>query len=349
MTSLVLTITETLRYRGKIGQWSWVLHRIAGLGTLVFLVMHVIDTSWATFYPELYAKAIAAYKTPLFTLGEFGLVACVVYHALNGFRIALFDYRPKWWRHQATAAKVVFLATVVILVPVFLAMFGHVLNFYNERTTAFDLGLEQVVEAVSPFVVGTVVILLLALLVSLVASVVPGLGGFKYTPKAQYKGSKQSLLVWQFMRISGVLIIPLVFGHLAMVHVINGVFDITKLGHIPFGTNLGANMLEVTVHGVQMASAAKFVELRWNTLLAGVYIWRVYDILLLVLVVVHGFNGARYVMEDYTRNPVVRRALNIAFFGTMIGVLLVGALAILQTAPGTAEKMLNQASQIIIK
>ena len=32
MTTLVTTVTETLRYRGKIGQWSWMLHRVAGLG-----------------------------------------------------------------------------------------------------------------------------------------------------------------------------------------------------------------------------------------------------------------------------------------------------------------------------
>jgi len=46
MATLVTTISETLRYRGKIGQWSWVLHRIGGLGTLLFLIIHVIDTSW---------------------------------------------------------------------------------------------------------------------------------------------------------------------------------------------------------------------------------------------------------------------------------------------------------------
>src|SRR5690606_22886439 len=94
LTSLVYTVTETLRYRGAIGQWSWVLHRITGLGVLFFLVLHVIDTSWAVFYPGLYEEAIKIYQTPLFTAGEFALVAAVVYHALNGIRIAVFDYRP---------------------------------------------------------------------------------------------------------------------------------------------------------------------------------------------------------------------------------------------------------------
>ncbi|MCE7948147.1 MAG: succinate dehydrogenase, cytochrome b556 subunit [Chloroflexi bacterium CFX4] len=336
MTSLVLTITETLRYRGKIGQWAWVLHRVSGMGTLIFLIMHVIDTSWATFYPELYAKAIAAYKTPLFTVGEFVLVACVVYHALNGFRIALFDYRPQWWRRQADAAKLVLLGTLVLLVPVFFVMAGHVVNYYNERVTTFDLGLESVIEATAPFAVGTVVVLGLAFIVSAGMAVVPSLNA----PKKRLKGSKMETFMWSFMRISGVLIIPLVFGHLAMMHVIQGVFDLTKVGHVPVFTNLGANV-ESTL------TAVNFVRLRWDTMLAGVYIWRIYDILLLVLVTVHGFNGARYVINDYIHNKLANRALRLAAVGTMIGVLWVGALAILQSVPATTAEMLNQSSQVI--
>ena len=107
MTSLVITVTETLRYRGAIGQWSWALHRLSGLGVVLFLVLHVIDTSWAVFWPELYVEAIAAYQSPLFTLGEFGLVAAVVYHAINGLRITFFDYKPHLWRHQQRAAHIV--------------------------------------------------------------------------------------------------------------------------------------------------------------------------------------------------------------------------------------------------
>jgi succinate dehydrogenase cytochrome b subunit len=84
LASLVLTVKETLRYRGAIGQWSWVLHRLTGLGVVFFLFLHVIDTSFAVFNPAGYEEAIAAYQSPLFTIGEFFLIACVVYHALNG-------------------------------------------------------------------------------------------------------------------------------------------------------------------------------------------------------------------------------------------------------------------------
>ena len=165
MTSLVLTVTETLRYRGALGQWSWVLHRISGLGVVFFLTLHVIDTSWAVFYPQLYVEAIATYQSPLFTVGEFGLVACVVYHALNGLRIAIIDFKPIWWKYQQRAAIYVLIATAVILVPVFILMFGHVVNFYNDPEHKI-LGLGAVLAAQLPFAVGIAVAAVAAIVLS---------------------------------------------------------------------------------------------------------------------------------------------------------------------------------------
>jgi succinate dehydrogenase / fumarate reductase cytochrome b subunit len=33
-----------------------------------------------------------------FMLGEIVLVFCVIYHGINGLRIALFDLLPSWWQ-----------------------------------------------------------------------------------------------------------------------------------------------------------------------------------------------------------------------------------------------------------
>lgn len=339
MTSLVLTVTETLRYRGKLGMWSWALHRVAGAGTLVFVIMHVIDTSWATFYPELYARAIAAYKTPLFTVGEFILVACVVYHALNGFRVAVLDYRPQWWRHQAAAARLVLLGTAIILIPAFVVMFGHVLNYYNVRLPSegrgFDLELPLLVEAVAPFAVGTVAVLAAAAVVAGAAAIVPGLN--KPSAKRPVKRSRLDTFMWSFMRISGLLILPLVFGHLGMLHLIQGVFDITLAGHVPVGTTLGANVVAAEL------VAPNFVAIRWNTVVAGVFVWRIYDILLLVLIVIHGIWGARYIVNDYAKQRLVNRTLMIALLVTAVILLVVGSLAIINTVPATVQSFVTDA------
>ncbi|MBN1966667.1 MAG: succinate dehydrogenase, cytochrome b556 subunit [Anaerolineae bacterium] len=305
MTSLVTTVTETLRYRGKLGQWSWAFHRVSGLGVLLFLVIHVIDTSWVYFFPELYEGAIRIYQTPLFTLGEFALVAAVVYHAFNGLRIVLFDYKPEWWQYQARAAQIVFLASAVVLVPVFVLMFQHVVEFYSGRP--FDLGVGVVIAEVAlPFGGGMIVALLLGVALSFGVGAVTGNRG---TAAQRLTGrSRFEQFMWLYMRVSGVLLVVLAIGHLLIMHVINGVFDI---------------------NAAQTGQAANFVAARWAFL--G---WRIYDAGLLILAIIHGMNGLRYVIGDYTSHPTVRRGLTWAVGIGALALIVVGGMSLIGGVPG---------------
>ena len=97
MSSLRVPLEGSLRYRGQEGQWAYLLHRITGLGTLLFLIVHILDTSTVYFFPSLYAHAIAIYRSTPFMLGEIVLVFFVLYHGTNGLRIALFDLYPQLW------------------------------------------------------------------------------------------------------------------------------------------------------------------------------------------------------------------------------------------------------------
>lgn len=329
MTALVTTITETLRYRGAIGQWSWVLHRVTGLGVVLFLTLHVIDTSWAVFYPALYVEAIAVYQTPLFTIGEFALVGAVVYHAFNGLRIILFDYRPAWWKYQAQAALLVIGLSIMVLIPVFVAMFGHVLAYYNEPDRQ-TLGLVEVIESQLPFAAGIAV----AVIGAVIASAAVGAVTENKAPGGIARGSRIEKFWWSFMRVSGLLIVPLVFGHLAMMHVIQGVFEITAQGHTVVGTTT-ANA---------SGTAVEFVANRWNFLFAGVAIWRFYDFALLAMVVIHGFNGLRYVLTDYTMtSPLLRRAaIYLCVIGASV-LLVLGGLALLNTIDSSAVEIAREA------
>ena len=321
MTTLVTTVTESLRYRGKLGQWSWMLHRVTGLGTLLFLALHVVDTSWAAFYPDQYAQAIREYQSPLFTIGEFALVACVVYHAFNGLRIILLDYKPSWWVHQQRAASLVFLATIIVLVPTFGVMAGHVADFYGgDHNIA---GLDEILDLQAKFAGGFVVIIVGALVLSSLY------GLLSRDDRGFELPGRFEATMWSYMRLSGLLILPLVFGHLALMHVIEGVFDITGSGIKVIGTD--------TIN--QTGQAVEFVGARWDMLLAGVAIWRIYDGLLLALVVVHGFNGLRYVVNDYAHPPLVNRALNWAIvFGT-VALVVLGIAALLAGVDKTAYEI----------
>lgn len=87
----VRSMSNLITYRGGIGQLTFVLHRFTGLGILLFLVIHVADTSTVFFFPALYADAIAVYRSVPFMIGEIFLVFSVIYHGVNGARIAIFD------------------------------------------------------------------------------------------------------------------------------------------------------------------------------------------------------------------------------------------------------------------
>jgi len=345
LASLVLTLRETLRYRGAIGQWSWVLHRVTGLGVVLFLFLHVIDTSYAVFAPEDYVKAIASYQSPLFTLGEFGLIACVVYHALNGLRIAIMDFRPDLWKHQQQAAYYVLGGTVLILIP-FFAKMG--LDAYNHYThDPFILPITEVLTAQLPFLGYFVVGAIAALVVAFLQNSISDSGEGKVHIGST--GSSIERFWWSFMRISGVLIIPLVFGHLAMMHGLQGGFELTGQNWTVIGTTTGTLGTAIGNGINDSGTSVEFIAERWNFLWGGVAIWKIYDIALLTLVVTHGFNGLRLVLTDYTMgNRLLHRTVTNLCLIAGVALLLVGGLALLGSIDQSAIDLAIEASRAMM-
>jgi succinate dehydrogenase / fumarate reductase cytochrome b subunit len=103
-------------YRGGSGQAAWLLHRLTGLGVLLFLIFHILDTALVLFGPELYDKVVRIYTHPLFRMGEVGLAAAVLYHALNGIRITVLDF----WPELSSRHRELFYAAVVLFALLFL-------------------------------------------------------------------------------------------------------------------------------------------------------------------------------------------------------------------------------------
>ena len=104
-------------YRGDPGMWSWVLHRITGATVFFFLFVHVLDTALVRVSPEAYNEVVETYKTPIIGLMELGLVAAVLFHALNGLRLIAIDF---WWqgpRHQRQMLWAVAGIWLLVMVP----------------------------------------------------------------------------------------------------------------------------------------------------------------------------------------------------------------------------------------
>lgn len=131
IASLRTTLSGYLFYRGREGHLSFLLHRVTGLGTLLFLTVHIIDTSWAYFAPELYNHAIMLYTTWYYMLGEIALVFCVIFHGVNGLRIAYYDmFKPQAWNieSQRKSVRWTLAISIVLWLPAAAIMGYHLLH-----------------------------------------------------------------------------------------------------------------------------------------------------------------------------------------------------------------------------
>jgi succinate dehydrogenase / fumarate reductase cytochrome b subunit len=104
-------------YRGDLGMWSWVAHRITGVLTFFFLFAHVLDTALVRVSPNAYDKVISLYKNPLVNLMELGLVGAVLYHALNGLRVMLVDFWSKGPKVQRVMLWTIIVVWVAVMIP----------------------------------------------------------------------------------------------------------------------------------------------------------------------------------------------------------------------------------------
>jgi len=105
---------------------------------------------------------------------------------------------------------------------------------------------------------------------------------------------------WLFMRLSGLVLVFLALLHFAITHVLNDVVD----------------------------TDYRFVANRWDNPL-----WQLFDWLLLALALLHGANGARWVVEDSVRRPELQKALKGVLYGASAVLLAYGTFTIVAFTP----------------
>ncbi|AQU66880.1 succinate dehydrogenase, cytochrome b556 subunit [Streptomyces niveus] len=105
--------------------WSWVAHRVTGVTIFFFLFVHVVDTALVRVSPEAYDDVVATYKTPLVGLMEYGLVAAVLFHALNGLRVIAVDFWSKGPRYQKQMLWSVVGVWLVLMLGAIYPVLGH--------------------------------------------------------------------------------------------------------------------------------------------------------------------------------------------------------------------------------
>lgn len=116
-------------YRGQSGQWSWLLHRVTGLGVLLFLLVHIVDITLIGFGPKVYNDAIAVFSLWPIRLVSLALIGSVLFHGFNGLRIILIDFWAAGYKYQQQMFYGVLALTILSFLPmayfVLAPIFGH--------------------------------------------------------------------------------------------------------------------------------------------------------------------------------------------------------------------------------
>ena len=108
------------------------------------------------------------------------------------------------------------------------------------------------------------------------------------------------LVSWLFMRVSGVLIAFLLLGHIFVMHILHHVDEVSY----QFAAERLANPF-----------------------------WRIYDLVLLGLVLIHGLTGVRIALDDHIHNRGWRIVLKTGLWLVGALFLIVGAFVLLTFQP----------------
>ena len=114
---------------------------------------------------------------------------------------------------------------------------------------------------------------------------------------------------WLYMRYSGVLLLVLIFGHL-FINLYSG-------------------------EGIKAIDFA-FVAGKWAD-----PFWQVYDVSMLWLALIHGTNGMRTIVNDYTERETVRKRLNYTLWIVCGALIILGTLVCVTFDPCIDQNAVN--------
>jgi succinate dehydrogenase / fumarate reductase cytochrome b subunit len=103
-----VSLIEGLRYQGKGPMLAFILHRISGLGMVLFVGLHMLATylsnhAWGT-TSGIFINTI--YESWIF---QIFIIFLALFHVINGLRIVILDLWPKLIEYQREAIWVVWL------------------------------------------------------------------------------------------------------------------------------------------------------------------------------------------------------------------------------------------------
>ncbi len=116
--------------RWGLERYLYTLHRVTGLGLLLYFLLHILVTSSRGLGKSWWDFAMGAVHGPVFKVGEYLVFAAFAFHAVNGIRLVLvelgfaigkpiepvYPYRTSVDEQRPLAIGVMILAAVLAIV-----------------------------------------------------------------------------------------------------------------------------------------------------------------------------------------------------------------------------------------
>ena len=75
----------------RAGWWAWFLQRLTGVALVGYLFLHILVISTVQAGEDVFDSVLIVLQKPFFVVLDLFLIAAVLYHALTGVRVLLFD------------------------------------------------------------------------------------------------------------------------------------------------------------------------------------------------------------------------------------------------------------------
>jgi succinate dehydrogenase / fumarate reductase membrane anchor subunit len=128
------------------------------------------------------------------------------------------------------------------------------------------------------------------------------------------KGAKWEKWGWLYMRISGAILLFLIFWHL--------------IANLVMGDGIS---------GIDFAFVAGKWANPWVQLMDGTMLW---------LAMIHGTNGMRTIVNDYAEREWIRKTLNVALWSVCAALIILGTLVVTTFDPCIDPDAVNYLPQI---
>lgn len=180
----LLERSERVSYYTRSRGWGFIMtwaHRIAGLIMILYMLFHIYTLS-ALYEPAAFASKMKFVDNFIFSFFEWALAVPVIFHALNGARLILYEvFRI---RNDAIMIRWMFvLSAIYVLILALVMLMGN-----QEVSPGFFWLIVAIASAISATIV--------------------------------YKRLRhtQNGTLWKLQRVSGALLLPLVSGHMFFMH-----------------------------------------------------------------------------------------------------------------------------------